>query len=284
MNVRRTSALTDNVCPRVRFTGVKVDFKKEFGLAFGDYVEAYNPRAEKRSNDIMMERTEPCIALYPSANKNGSWIMYNLATKSYVRQTQWRKMIITDVVVSKMNEAAGATGVVAADITDQENNENNDVVENNMPEMHVPATKAEPAGYTNEEADIEDDMPELVDQEDDESADEAGDASKEVDDEMPSLNDPGNYDSDNDEEETEHGDAGDDIKGVERLKRSTAGKKNLDEDYVWNFLNYSVKHGLRTFRGMAEGACRAELKQLFLEKKALVPVEWSSLNKYKGVW
>jgi hypothetical protein len=61
MNVRRTSALTDNVCPRVKFTGVKVDYKKEFGLAFGDYVEAYNPRAEKESNNILVARTEPCI-------------------------------------------------------------------------------------------------------------------------------------------------------------------------------------------------------------------------------
>ncbi len=32
MNVHRTSALTDNVCPRMKFTGLKVDYKKEFGL------------------------------------------------------------------------------------------------------------------------------------------------------------------------------------------------------------------------------------------------------------
>jgi hypothetical protein len=80
LNTRRTGALNDNVCPRVKFTGVKVDYKKEFSLAFGDYVEAYNPRAEKGSNNVLLERTEPCIALYPSANKNGLWMMYNLAT------------------------------------------------------------------------------------------------------------------------------------------------------------------------------------------------------------
>jgi hypothetical protein len=66
---------------------VKVDLKKEFGLAFRDYVEAYNPRVESQSNNILVPRTKPCIALYPSANKNGSSMMYNLATKAYVRWT-----------------------------------------------------------------------------------------------------------------------------------------------------------------------------------------------------
>jgi hypothetical protein len=75
LNVRQTSALVVNVCPHVKFTGVKVDFKKEFGIAFGDYIEAYNPRAEKESNNILVARTEPCIALYPSENKNGSWMI-----------------------------------------------------------------------------------------------------------------------------------------------------------------------------------------------------------------
>jgi len=44
LNTRRTTALTDNVCPRVRFTARKVNYEKEFGLCFGDYVEVYNPR------------------------------------------------------------------------------------------------------------------------------------------------------------------------------------------------------------------------------------------------
>jgi hypothetical protein len=30
------------VAPKVLFTGLPVDFCKEFGLAFGDYCEAYN--------------------------------------------------------------------------------------------------------------------------------------------------------------------------------------------------------------------------------------------------
>jgi hypothetical protein len=60
MNTRRTTALSDNVCPRAKFTGKKIDYGKEFSLGFGDYVEAYDPKVR---SDSMQERTEPCIAL-----------------------------------------------------------------------------------------------------------------------------------------------------------------------------------------------------------------------------
>jgi hypothetical protein len=41
----------------------------------------------------------------------------------------------------------------------------------------------------------------------------------------------------------------------------------------------SVKNGLKTYGGMAEKACEAELKQLFLDKKALLPMKWDDLSK-----
>jgi hypothetical protein len=85
INLKRTMSLTDNICPRVKFIGVRPGYDSEFGLAFGDYVEAYNPRAQQESNNAMLARMEPCIALYPSANRNGSWVFYNLNTRAYVR-------------------------------------------------------------------------------------------------------------------------------------------------------------------------------------------------------
>jgi hypothetical protein len=91
INMRSTKALTDEASPRVRLTGFRPDFKHEFGLAFGDYAEVFDPKAAERSNDVTVARTEPCIALYPSANQNGSWVFFNLSTKSYVRCTQWTK-------------------------------------------------------------------------------------------------------------------------------------------------------------------------------------------------
>jgi hypothetical protein len=42
MNTRGTSALQGVLSPRVLFTGLKPNYEKELGLAFGDYVEVHN--------------------------------------------------------------------------------------------------------------------------------------------------------------------------------------------------------------------------------------------------
>jgi hypothetical protein len=41
VNLRRTSALDGTVCPKVLFTGLKPNYRKELSLAFGDYVEVH---------------------------------------------------------------------------------------------------------------------------------------------------------------------------------------------------------------------------------------------------
>ena len=49
INVMTTSSLTGNWCPRVRMTGRKVDFKREYALTFGEYVEARDPKVVSNS-------------------------------------------------------------------------------------------------------------------------------------------------------------------------------------------------------------------------------------------
>jgi hypothetical protein len=115
MNLHSTDMLVSTECPRVRFTGKTPDYASELGLAFGDYVEAYNPNAHAKSNDIFTPKTEPCITLYPVMNTNGSWVMLNLNTKAYVRRLQWRKCNTPLSVINRLNEMAGITGVVEAD-------------------------------------------------------------------------------------------------------------------------------------------------------------------------
>jgi hypothetical protein len=61
-----------------------------------------------------------------------------------------------------------------------------------------------------------------------------------------------------------------------RPQRTNAGKKGLDSDFIWSFANIGVQNGIRSFRMVAENACHAEFEQLFLEKKALVPVKWET--------
>lgn len=95
LNTRRTSANSTSVAPRVAFTGRKINYKREFALAFGDYCECYDPKVT--SNDAEQIRTEPCIALHPATNANGPWVFLNMKTNKYVRRLNWNKMVTTDL-------------------------------------------------------------------------------------------------------------------------------------------------------------------------------------------
>jgi hypothetical protein len=66
---------------------------------------------------------------------------------------------------------------------------------------------------------------------------------------------------------------------VRRTTRENAGVRRYDDDYQWNLMNLSVRAAVRNFGNMVLDACKAELVQLFIEKKALVPVKWENLNE-----
>ena len=42
INIRRTTATNVNICPKVLFTGIKVNYNKELSLEFGTYCEVYD--------------------------------------------------------------------------------------------------------------------------------------------------------------------------------------------------------------------------------------------------
>jgi hypothetical protein len=98
INIWRTMAISQNFCPRVLFTGLRVDFKKEFSLSFGDYCEVFDG-----SDNTSQSRSVPCIALYPCYNVMGSWNFYNLVSKKRIRRTIWKKMVAISLFVEKMN-------------------------------------------------------------------------------------------------------------------------------------------------------------------------------------
>jgi hypothetical protein len=68
INIQRTTAISQNVCPRVLFTGMRVDYRKELSLAFGDYCEVFDG-----TDNTSKQRSVPCIVLYPCCNATGSW-------------------------------------------------------------------------------------------------------------------------------------------------------------------------------------------------------------------
>ncbi len=75
MNIRRTTALSENVYLRVRFKGIPVDFKRELCMAFGDYVEAYKGTDNTSKTHVLhcilwlTLREHGCCGRYPINRK-----------------------------------------------------------------------------------------------------------------------------------------------------------------------------------------------------------------------
>lgn len=80
LNIRHNIVLNDKMCPRVLFTRVKVNYKKELELAFGDYCEMYGG-----TNNTSVSRSILCIALYPTSNSTGSWEFLSPTTRNELK-------------------------------------------------------------------------------------------------------------------------------------------------------------------------------------------------------
>ena len=247
-NARRTKALNDNVAPRVKFTGRQIDYAVEYKAGFGDYVEAYNPAV--RSN-TMQERTEPCIALYPAGNVSGSWILWNMKSRSYVRRSNFKVLATPGRIIDVMNQVAGRDGIQSPDqIDDDPELENEEVVFDSAEdkvadELVLPSVPEETALRRGEElAEKEGNPPE----EEEENA-----VPKIGDDRVDTIN-------------------------YGRGKRSARGVP--PDRYAGVILNegvaltqLSVKKGIDKHGKLAEESICKEFIQLFREKKALKPVK-----------
>jgi hypothetical protein len=77
---------------------MRVDYRKELSLAFGDYCEVFDGM-----DNTSKQRSVPCIALYPCCNATGSWIFYSLESQKRLRRTTWKKMVTSEDIVKRMN-------------------------------------------------------------------------------------------------------------------------------------------------------------------------------------
>jgi hypothetical protein len=172
-----------------------------------------------------------------------------------------------------MNKLAGATGVSVAEI-----------LETQEPADNAPMSEAVHARLEPREQmvlEFEEDinrrpvgLPELEDQGDDDSTSESSDLSDGGEEDLEALERLLEGDEDA-VEETE-------LQMNPPLRQSTrhnAGVGRRDDCYEWNLMNLGVGEAIREFGDVASDACKAELQQLFVEKKALQPVKWSELNK-----
>jgi hypothetical protein len=96
INIERSATINQTVAPKVLFTGLRLDFRKELGLAFGDYCEVFDG-----TDNTSRARSVPCNALYPCNNASGSWTFFNLITKQRIRRSLWQKMVTTEGIIGQ---------------------------------------------------------------------------------------------------------------------------------------------------------------------------------------
>ena len=112
LNSQPSGASANRLAPRVRMSGVKVDFVKEYRVGFGDYVEARDPSVN--SNDVEASRTDSAIALWPTGNASVSWKLLDLTTEQKVVRSQFKALPISSLVVARMNALYQADEGVSA--------------------------------------------------------------------------------------------------------------------------------------------------------------------------
>ena len=253
MNARRTSSNTTAVAPRVAFTGRKLNYKKEYELSFGTYCECYDPKVI--SKDAERDRTEPCIALYPAVNANGSWVFLNIKTNKYVRRSNWVKMVTTELVISRMNAlAVNEDGESAGHDTTHIPPATHHV----EADTELPMTTAEQEAEENElvhdtvqEHTVQHDSPEEGQSADDDVVQQQETANEFT--EAATATPPENR----------------------RSARIVAGVRKPTR----HCYHTSVKKALNEHGKDAYDAIIKEFKQLFKEKKALIPVNRGELSK-----
>ena len=99
--IRHSDSTRIVLSPREQFTGRRTDYKIDLNISFGDYVETDC----RESNNRMRERTESCIALYPTGNQNGSVKFFSIKSQRIIIITRerWRVMKISESIINDIN-------------------------------------------------------------------------------------------------------------------------------------------------------------------------------------
>jgi hypothetical protein len=80
VNLQPSATSIDKVSPFEQFSGIKLDAKRDLRVAFGDYILA----TLANTDNSMLPRAEPCIALGGKFNLTGSVLMLSLRTNKIV--------------------------------------------------------------------------------------------------------------------------------------------------------------------------------------------------------
>ncbi len=71
--------------------------------------------AYEGTTNNMAERSAACIALFPAANSTGSWVLWEIDTRSKVRRSNMVKLVTMDATITTINAIAEEDSIQARD-------------------------------------------------------------------------------------------------------------------------------------------------------------------------
>ena len=95
INLLSDNQRVDPTSPYELFTGNKVDYNTQLRISFGDYAECKNPN--RKPINTISRRTDPCIALLPLLNAQGSFLFFDLDTKKQSLETDGNNFHFTKI-------------------------------------------------------------------------------------------------------------------------------------------------------------------------------------------
>jgi hypothetical protein len=102
-----TSVTSERISANNVLLGRKLNAETDLDLKHGDYVEAHSE--DTITNTVTVSRTEPCIALMPDGNVQGTWWFMQLRNFEPVRRDRYTKLPMTQAVIDVMNKWADET-------------------------------------------------------------------------------------------------------------------------------------------------------------------------------
>ena len=176
----------DPTSPQESFTGLKVDYAKQLRISFGDYAECKNPNRKPINGP--KPRSDPCIALLPMLNQQGSYLFFDLGTRRTVIRSKWVELPIPDDILARCNHLASRQGKKLRVLPFFSRGEPRDEDDNSIAEM------------SDHELFDHDDAPSSSESDDDDS-----DSSDEYDDDEPDHDRyPANYQPENADNDATH--------------------------------------------------------------------------------
>lgn len=107
VNLQPSSTSVDKASPLEKFSGVKLDYKRDLRCKFGDWCQATVPVTD----NTMDARTEGCVCMGSAGNLTGSVLMWCLETGRVIVRDQFVLLPMTDHTAARITATAVRDGL-----------------------------------------------------------------------------------------------------------------------------------------------------------------------------